>query len=106
MIEQDLKKCALTRFLTIIDEDNEIADLYLREENSARFAEVTDTVRLHDLLHRDEYRPVAAIRCHNDSEIFVRVYFQQLHETQFDDTTSAPQRLSNRPRQSLNATGF
>lgn len=86
MHEQDLKKSALTKFLPILDAETQTAEIYLREENAGKFAEVTDTFRLYDLLHRDEYRPVAAIRFHRNGESAVRVYFQKLHETEFGET--------------------
>lgn len=85
MHEHDLKKSSLTKFLPVIEADDRRAELLLREEKVNEFAEVSDTFRLFDLLHRDEYRPLAAIRYHDDRESFVRVYFQRLHETEFDE---------------------
>lgn len=40
----------------------------------AELAEAGDTIRLHDILHRAEYQPLAAVR-QNDE---VRVYFKAL----------------------------
>lgn len=101
-----MKPCGLTRFLPIFDAENQSAEIYLSEKNANRFAEVTDTYRLHDLLHRDEYRPVAAIRFHRNSHAFVRVYFQQLHDTQFDVAPAEDESSSRRTERYRLAQGL
>jgi hypothetical protein len=67
-----------------MEADDPDAQKYLTPDNVNRFAAATAMYRFYDLLHRNDYRPVAAIRFHRLGESFVRVYFQQLHETSFE----------------------
>lgn len=84
MREQGLKHSWLTTFLKTIDSDDRDAEVFLKSENAEKYVEASDLYRLHDLLHRDEYQPVAVIRFLRNGETTIRVYFQQLHTTQFD----------------------
>lgn len=88
MQEQQWRNCPLTKSLKVMEADDPDARIYLTPDNADRFAEATAMYRFYDLLHRNEYRPVAAIRFHRHGEHFVRVYFQRLHETSFE-TSSA-----------------
>ena len=81
MSEQDLKNHPSTRSLVVIEASDRRAKRYVCEESMCQYAEVTDTIRLSELLHRDEYHPVAAIRHPNDVSPYIRVYFRQLHST-------------------------
>lgn len=94
MQEKEIKVCPLTRYLKLIEADHQDAQLYLKPENANRFAEVTNMYRFHDLIHRDEYRPVAVIRFHRHGESYVRVYFQQLQETSVETNCAAIEGLS------------
>ncbi|MBD3676173.1 MAG: hypothetical protein HUJ26_21900 [Planctomycetaceae bacterium] len=87
MQEQELRYCPLVKSLRVMPADDPRAQIYLKSEHYGEYVEVTDMFRLHDLLHRDEYQPVAILRFHQLGEDFVRVYFRQLHTTEFLETS-------------------
>ena len=87
MLEQELCYCPLVKSLRVMSADDPDAQVYLKSENYEKYVEVTDMFRLHDLLHRDEYRPVAVLRFHRLGEDFVRVYFRQTHNSELREAT-------------------
>ena len=84
MQEQELRYCPDVKYLKVMCADDPEAQVYLRNDNYQAYVEVSDMFRLHDLLHRDEYEPVAVVRFHRCGEQFVRVYFRLLHNTDFE----------------------
>jgi hypothetical protein len=79
--ERDLKKNPSTQSLPVIDEHDCHANRYLDDDSVFKYAEASDSIRLFELLHRDEYEPVAAVRGRTGGSSFIRVYFRQLHGT-------------------------
>lgn len=77
MRETDLKAVPKLSQLAILDEDDAAARRLTVEFSAGEIAEAADTVRLFDLLHRDEYEAVAAVRFRKPGPE-VRVYFRLL----------------------------
>ena len=88
MQEHSWRNCPLSKSLKLMEADDPDAQKYLIPDNAHRFAEATGMYRYYELLHRNEYRPVAAIRFQRLGESFVRVYFQRLHDTSFETSRS------------------
>ena len=80
--EYDLKKNPVMQSVPVMEGDDEVAQLFLDNSNACEFAEAVDAIRLYELLHRDEYRPVAVVRNSTDGLATIRVYFRQLHESE------------------------
>jgi hypothetical protein len=76
MDEQVLKKIPALNGLPILDAKDERARA-LVARSACELAEVNDPVRLHDILHRTEYRPLAAVRGKDG----IRVYFEIRNHT-------------------------
>lgn len=81
LMERDLYRNPSTQSLPVIDEDDQRAQRCLCASRICEFAEASDSIRLFELLHRDEYEPVAAVRHRTDGCPTIRVYFRKLHET-------------------------
>lgn len=62
MHEDELKAIPALTELPVFDEEDAFARLLASPSEVFEIAEVEDIVRLHDLLHRDEYKPVGAVR--------------------------------------------
>lgn len=73
MNEAALRRIPRLENLPIFDADSEEARDILNRA-PAELAEAGNTVRLHDILHRAEYKPLAAVRKNGE----VRVYFETL----------------------------
>ena len=71
MDELMLRKIPALKDLPILDADDDRA-CALVARSVCELAEVDDPVRLHDILHRAEYRPLAAVR----GKEGIRVYFE------------------------------
>lgn len=71
MDEQMLTRIPALNDLPILDADDDRARTLLGR-SVCELAEVDDPVRLHDILHRAEYRPLAAVRGKDG----IRVYFE------------------------------
>jgi hypothetical protein len=71
MDEQMLRRIPALKHLPILDEADEEA-LELTHRSVCELAETDDPVRVYDILHRAEYKPLAAIR----GEAGIRVYFE------------------------------
>lgn len=76
MDELMLRKIPALRDLPILDADDAQA-CTLAGRSVCELAAVDDAVRLHDILHRAEYRPLAAIRRKDG----IRVYFETRDQT-------------------------
>jgi hypothetical protein len=73
MKELDLKRIPLLKNLPVFDASSrEARDILNRP--ASELAEACDSIRVHDILHRSEYKPLAAVR--EDGQ--VRVYFEIL----------------------------
>jgi hypothetical protein len=80
MNEADLKAIPELKHLQVLDEHHPAVRFLLDDMSSDLVAEATDTVRLFELLHREEYQPIAAVRFTEDGTREVRVYFQLLDQ--------------------------
>ena len=83
MRESDLKLIGAVQDLPILSPEDPYAAAIADPAEAARIAAADDLVRLHDLLYRDEYRPIAAVRCGSATDE-VRVYFELRDRTQDD----------------------
>ena len=96
MQEQELRYCPDVKCLKAFRADDPEAQVYLKPENYRQYVEVSDMYLLHELLHRDEYQPVAVVRFRSLGENFVRVYFQQLHSSELSPPNETAQFSSHR----------
>jgi hypothetical protein len=78
MDERDLQAVPQLQQLPIWGEDEPEAQSLIADSSAEVIAEAADTARLHDLLHRSEYRPVAVVRFGKSVFPSVRVYFRLL----------------------------
>jgi hypothetical protein len=78
MDERDLQAIPQLQQLSIWDEHEPEAQSMIAESSAEFIAEAADTARLHDLLHRTEYRPIAVVRFGKSVPPSVRVYFRLL----------------------------
>jgi hypothetical protein len=79
--EATVKTIDALKHLPILDEDDPRAKAITAETVATFIAEAGDTVRLHDLLHRGEYRPIALIRHFGNAGPCLCVYFERLNNT-------------------------
>ena len=80
MREADLKAVAILENLPVLDECEPKAKS-ITANSASKIAEAADMVRLHELLHRHEYQPLAVIRYRRDDGECVCVYFRRLDDT-------------------------
>lgn len=83
MHEADMQAVPELKQLPILDEHDPRARRLTDESSAEVVAEAADTVRLFDLLHRDEYQPIAAVRFLKPES--VRVYFRLLDRNDRND---------------------
>lgn len=86
MREADLKTIPELQQLPFLDLDDPEARSLTAGTSPTVIAEAVDTVRLYELLHRDEYEAVAAVRFREPEPDSVRVYFRLLDRDEPDDT--------------------
>ena len=75
MKEQDVKLIPQLKDLPVFDEEDPRAQQIASGTATFDVAVAEDTIRLHDLLHRHEYRPLGAVRFHREQNETVCVYF-------------------------------
>jgi hypothetical protein len=75
MKEQDVRSIPQLRDLPVFDEEDPRAQQITSGTASFDITAAEDTVRLHDLLHREEYRALGAVRFHREQNDTVCVYF-------------------------------
>ena len=80
MDEADLKAIPQLAHLQILDEDHPAVLTLVGTRAADLIAEAADTGRLFDLLHRDEYQPIAAVRFRRQDSEGIRVYFRLLDQ--------------------------
>jgi hypothetical protein len=80
MNEADLKAIPELDQLQVLDQDHPAVRSLLADTTSEIVAEATDTVRVFELLHRDEYLPIAAVRFAEGGSVGIRVYFKLLDQ--------------------------
>jgi hypothetical protein len=80
MKESEIRVIDALKDLPILDEDDPTAQPIV-ENRVASVAEVGDAVRLHELLHRNEYRPLAGIRYRRGEQENICIYFRRLDDT-------------------------
>lgn len=81
MDETEIKAIHALKNLPILDEDEPSAKTITEGSSAYSVAEAEDMTRLHDLLHRDEYRPLVAIRYRQKRGKCICVYFTRLDDT-------------------------
>lgn len=74
--ESDLRAIPELKSLQILDEDHPAARLLASPASANVIAEAANTVRLFELLRRDEYLAIAAVRFRMENSPDIRVYFQ------------------------------
>jgi hypothetical protein len=79
MDEADVKAIPELEQLQILEQDHSAARFLIAGTYANTIAEATDTVRLFELLHRDEYQPMAAVRFREPEPVSIRVYFRLLN---------------------------
>jgi len=84
MEEKFLQTHPATRSVPIFDETDWIADFLNSEKIVESLAEASDTIRMHDLLHRNDYRPIAAVRTWKGNSQQVRLFFQRRSSDDLD----------------------
>lgn len=75
---QDLRKIHELKDLPILEDSDPRAVEIAAPRNFRDIAEAENTIRAYDLLHRNEYLPLAAIRSAGPQPDRVRVYFRRL----------------------------
>ena len=75
MKEQDVNSIIELKDLPVFDEEDPRAAQVANGTATFDIAAAEDTVRLHELLHREEYRPVGAVRSRRDQNDTICVYF-------------------------------
>jgi hypothetical protein len=81
MDEAEVRAIESLKNLSILDEHDPNAKAIISNTAATSVAEAEDMLRLHELLHRKEYKPVAGVRYPCESGVCVRVYFARLDET-------------------------
>ncbi|MCC7424775.1 MAG: hypothetical protein IT428_31275 [Planctomycetaceae bacterium] len=81
MSEHELQAIAELKDLAILDASDPAAAMLTSPFHACDIAEADNTVRLFELLHRDEYRPVCGIRTGTGAASQIRVYFRRIHVT-------------------------
>lgn len=81
MTESEIRAIETLNDMPILDEDDPSAKSITSESAALNVAEAEDTMRLHELLHRDEYRPLAAVRYRRAEGDSICVYFSRLDDT-------------------------
>ena len=74
----DLQTITELANIAILSSDDPRAEELMQTGRSREVAEAVDTFRLFDLLHRDEYEPLAIVQFGTASEGEVKVYFARL----------------------------
>lgn len=82
MHESELRAIEELEELPLFDEDDPAIEDLIAETSADSIAEVEDTVRLHELLHRNEYQALAAVRFRETQQESIRVYFRLHHRDQ------------------------
>ena len=82
MNEASLKAIPKLDQLQILDQDHPASRLLVAQSSANVIAEAIDTFRLFDLLHREEYQPIAAVRFVEADSTKIRVYFHLLDQDQ------------------------
>ena len=82
MKEEEVKSIPQLQDLPIFDEKDPRAAEIANGTATFDIAAAEDSVRLHDLLHREEYRPVGAVRCHREQGDTICVYFALADHTE------------------------
>lgn len=80
MNEGDIKSVAELTALPRYDAGDPEAASLVSGASAFEVAEAEDMIRLQDLLHRDEYQPLAVVRFPESTPETVRVYFRLLDE--------------------------
>lgn len=81
MHENDLKAIPELRELPVFEEGDSFAQMIASRAEALEIAEVDDPVRLHDMLHRDEYQPVGAVRYRRHDRERICVYLARMDHT-------------------------
>lgn len=82
MKEEEVKSIPQLQELPVFDEEDPRAAEIMSGQATFDIAPAEDTVRLHDLLHREEYRAVGAVRFQRDQCETVCVYFALADRTE------------------------
>lgn len=81
MEETEIRAIEALRGLPIFEDGDPSATSIIGDASATSIAEAEDTLRLHELLHRNEYKPVAGIRKRRSIGTCVYVYFARLDDT-------------------------
>lgn len=92
MQTEDLHHLPELEDVPVLQEDDPIAVRIISPEQALRVAEATDVIRARELLCRDEYEVLAAVRFRRNHGEQVRVYFSRIHDSGAADERPLPQR--------------
>ena len=81
MDEVEIRAIDALKELPILDDDDPSARGIVESASATSIAEAEDTLRLHELLHRGEYKPVAGVRHRRPDGTSIHVYFARLDDT-------------------------
>jgi hypothetical protein len=81
MDETEIRAIEALQELPIYDEGDPSATSIIENASPTSIAEAENTLRLHELLHRAEYTPVAGIRYQRPTGECICVYFARLDDT-------------------------
>ena len=82
MKEEEVKSVPQLQDLPVFDEEDPRAAEIANGTATFDIAAAENTVRLHDLLHREEYRPLGAVRFHREPNDTICVYFALADHTE------------------------
>ena len=81
MEEAEIRAIEALKGLPIFDDGDPSATSIIGHASATSIAEAEDALRLRELLHRNEYKPVAGIRYRRANGMLVYVYFARLDDT-------------------------
>jgi hypothetical protein len=81
MEEAEIRAIDALKGLPILDDGDPSAKGIIANASATSIAEAEDTLRLYELLHRSEYKPVAGIRYRRANGERIYVYFARLDDT-------------------------
>lgn len=83
--------------IPVLDQHDPRAAAIITPEQSLKFAEADSVIRARELLCRDEYQVIAAVRFLTDDVEYVRIYFARIHDDEFPDVTPLPRQPREPP---------
>lgn len=80
----------MTKSLPVYEVDDPDGEPYHCLNEVRTYVEASNSVRLRELLRREHYRPVAAVKHHDGRGVCIRVYFLALHRAELSGEQNEP----------------